>query len=159
MLFVVLQVRYARLRRMSTHAAAVAKPSGSSATKPQKENYSDSMTMMLVVITTTFVLLTTPFYIWVNGQQWWSASNNLENSALVSQTYFAYAVTYHLLEFNFSVNFILYCIFGKRFRSAVGDLFGRCGGQGNNKSRFSSSQITKSISTQTELDRISTITE
>ena len=136
-ILIVVKVRNARMKRLSSQMS----PTASSSNKQAKGDASDSMTTMLIVVTTTFVLLTTPFYVWVNGVHMWSAFG--DDQLMRAQTHFAYAITYHLLEFNFSINFILYCMFGKRFRSAVRSMTG-CGNRAQQPMMFNATAATAS---------------
>ena len=114
-ILIVVRVRKAQMKRLKQMATRSAS---------KKVDGTEAMTTMLVVVTTTFVLLTTPFYIWINGTHEWGTY--ADDPLLRAKSHFAYAVTYHLLELNFAVNFILYCIFGRRFRSTVKRMMG-CG--------------------------------
>ena len=78
---------------------------------------SDRMTTLLIVVTTSFVLLITPFYVWLNGLNYWHYNSEDFNTRALSAAFRAAA--YHLFELNFAINFILYCAFGVRFRSAL----------------------------------------
>ena len=78
---------------------------------------SDRMTTLLIVVTTSFVLLITPFYVWLNGLNYWHYNSEDFNTRALSAAF--HAAAYHLFELNFAINFILYCAFGVRFRLAL----------------------------------------
>ena len=83
---------------------------------------SDRMTALLIVVTTSYILLVTPFYVWTQGLSHWSPTSediNIQAPATAFR-----AIIYHLAELNFSINFILYCAFGVRFRSALKEMIG-----------------------------------
>ena len=79
----------------------------------QRHTSSDRMTAVLIVVTTSYILLVTPIYVW----KYLSIDIRKKLAAF-------YAVAYHLYELNFSINFILYCTFGMKFRSALKEVLG-----------------------------------
>ena len=107
---ILVKVQLAQLQR--------AKPSSNSAGQQPKADQSDRMT----AVTTAFVLLTSPYYVWVNGWDWWNPNSPDIEVVAISYTFFA--IAYHLLEMSFAINFILYCVFGERFRAALKEMMG-----------------------------------
>ncbi|XP_064639480.1 growth hormone secretagogue receptor type 1-like [Lineus longissimus] len=80
----------------------------------------NSMTSMLLVVSFTFITLTLPvmaFFLYIS-----SAPNSTYSD--IARNYFLYAVTHLLYYLNSTVNFILYCLSGSKFRAAVLNLFG-----------------------------------
>ena len=108
-ILILVKVKYNRMKLFPSQAAAQQNLNTTSA--------SNAMTRMLVVVTTAFILLTAPYYIWINSadRDKLYSENRLERV----QALLRYAVCYHLLELNFSINFFLYCVFGQRFRRAM----------------------------------------
>ena len=110
-ILILVKVKYNRMKLFPSQAAAQQNLNATTA--------SNAMTKMLVVVTTAFILLTAPFYIWINSGGYERLSSEEQQEQMNAVVW--YAVVYHLLELNFSINFFLYCVFGQRFRRAMVD--------------------------------------
>ena len=81
---------------------------------------SDRMTALLIVVTTSYVLLVTPLYVWMNGLFYLNYSSEVFDTLIFSEAF--RVIAFHLFKLNFSINFILYCAFGVKFRLALKEI-------------------------------------
>jgi uncharacterized membrane protein YgcG len=92
-----------------------------------------SSTLMLMSVSVTFLLTTVPNVIYFLKVDEWLTSAELDPDRVAGKRREAwvrlvYAITNLLLYTNNSINFLLYCLTGSRFRRAARDLFARGGG-------------------------------
>ncbi|XP_067667594.1 FMRFamide receptor-like [Haliotis asinina] len=90
------------------------------------ERYQDkktsSMTMMLLALNVVFFVCTAPISVYLIGEPYWKVDSPPRREAVMS---LLWAISNTLMYTNNSVNFLLYCISGSRFRNALKEMFQR----------------------------------
>ena len=83
-----------------------------------------NITVMLLAVSFTFLLLTSPVVIVLLYEgYYWLSSSNVEKA----RSHLVHAVVDNLMYTNHAINFMLYCLSGRRFRRELGKLLSRCG--------------------------------
>lgn len=108
---------------------------GSRDRKSKSDRYSaavSSSTLMLLSVSVTFLVTTTPNVVYFLKVDSWIAAADSDPDRVAgarseARVRLLYAVTNLLLYMNNSINFLLYCLTGSRFRRAARDLFSRSG--------------------------------
>lgn len=77
-----------------------------------------SSTMMLMAVSTAFLLTTTPLAIHLIGVMFWSMNGNARTMARIKLSHCICSLIYYAGS---SINFLLYCFSGSRFRRALRD--------------------------------------
>lgn len=77
-----------------------------------------SSTMMLMAVSTAFLLTTTPLAIHLIGVTFWSRNGNARTMARIELSHCICSLVYYAGS---SINFLLYCFSGSRFRRALRD--------------------------------------
>ena len=108
---IIIKMKYSRMKNRAIQNTTTTPSAGKTAT--------DAMTKLLVIVTTSFVLLTTPSYALVKWRR------RIFDKEVPATFYLGYSITYILLNLNFSINFILYCLFGRQFRESAFRILGR----------------------------------
>lgn len=95
-------------------------------TTSEQQRYQDkktsSMTIMLLVLNLVFFVCTTPISVYLIGEPYWLDDLTPRQEAVLS---LVWAITNMLQYTNNSINFLLYCISGSRFRNTLKELFQR----------------------------------
>ena len=83
-----------------------------------------NITVMLLMVTFTFLLLSSPVVIFLLYKRYyWLPTTNAEKA----RARLVHAFVDNLMYTNHAINFLLYCISGRRFRWELGKLLSRCG--------------------------------
>ena len=83
-----------------------------------------NITVMLLAVSFTFLLLTSPVVIVLLYEGYYLLpSSNVEKA----RSHLVHAVVDNLMYTNHAINFLLYCLSGRRFRRELGKLLSRCG--------------------------------
>ncbi|XP_071104710.1 C-C chemokine receptor type 1-like [Haliotis cracherodii] len=90
--------------------------------KRYQDKKTSSMTIMLLVLNLVFFLCTTPISVYLIGEPYWLDDLTPRQEAVLS---LVWAITNMLQYTNNSINFLLYCISGSRFRNTLKELFQR----------------------------------
>jgi hypothetical protein len=91
----------------------------------RRSKYHRRITKMLLIISTTFLLLNTPmhllkiYYFFFSNDDTYDEKNSVESTIEM--------LTFYLFYTNFSINFFLYSLCGKNFRSSLMDLIKHIG--------------------------------
>ncbi|XP_046552579.1 mu-type opioid receptor-like [Haliotis rubra] len=95
-------------------------------TTSNHERYQDkktsSMTKMLLVVNLVFFVCTAPVSVYLIGETYWTVDTTPHRDAVLS---LIWAFCNALMYTNNSVNFLLYCISGSRFRNTLKELLQR----------------------------------
>ena len=78
-------------------------------------------TIMLVVVSHVFLLTTVPMSIYANGDHLWPTES--PDPYIAATSLMAYAILYHLMLLNNSINFLLYIAVGRVYRKRLVELF------------------------------------
>ena len=82
------------------------------------------MVIMLLSVSFAYLVLTTPFYVrGVLNYVWNTAANAASDPALFNTVNLLNFSSFFLYQMNFSINFFLYVVSGKRFRKDLLDIF------------------------------------
>ena len=81
-----------------------------------------SVTVMLFVVSVIFLVANTPVVVYFLGADTFFKTSNTDSYVLAQQL-LAYAVCNLVAYVNNSINFVLYCLSGGRFRRAVAEMF------------------------------------
>ncbi|XP_046366782.2 C-C chemokine receptor type 1-like [Haliotis rufescens] len=90
--------------------------------KRYQDKKTSSMTIMLLVLNLVFFVCTTPISVYLIGEPYWLDDLTPRQEAVLS---LVWAIANMLQYTNNSINFLLYCISGSRFRNTLKDLFQR----------------------------------
>ena len=117
--------------------------SGNRATATSKHvSKQSSMTAMLFTLNVVFLLSTSPISIYNIGYPYWSENVSAHK---IAQLDFWWAIVNMLMYMNNSLNFLLYCLSGTKFRREVVQIFcsWRQGGNASNFQRSAQSSYTR----------------
>ncbi|XP_053400572.1 uncharacterized protein LOC128557323 [Mercenaria mercenaria] len=89
--------------------------------KPAYDNRANQITLTLLLVNVVFVVTATPAYIFLVGRSTWVD----EESGMTSTQEIVWATVNQMVYINHAINFILYCLTGRRFRQQVLNAF-RC---------------------------------
>lgn len=110
-----------KLRRMQAKLSS----GRNCSTTSRSEIKTQSMTRMLLCVTFYFVVITTPSFIFAIFENWYFTSTEITPEKL-GRIEVVDAVLTLMLYLNHSINFLLYCVSGRRFRRELRKLL-KCG--------------------------------
>ncbi len=123
---IIIFVQKAHQKRKSYQSRSTSASQSSGSSNDAQVN---NMTIMLLCVSLSFLILTAPWCIYI-----------IMNSVNGSYIQLFADVSFLLLAMNHSINFILYCLSGRRFRQKFVNMF-RCSNGGTTYSATASTQI------------------